>query len=108
MKLCDEVVSSCDEHPAFGKERSTRPGIYGCGNLGAAAKDIRDGIVDLGGRQKVAVSAPGSVMSPVAVKVRGQQPTATLLANGKVLIAGGSVGDFGGSAKRQRPNNPKR
>src|SRR5215471_6296256 len=37
------------------------------------------------------VSASGPPVKP------GEQPTATLLANGKVLIAGGTWGDFGGS-----------
>jgi len=37
------------------------------------------------------ISASGAPVKP------GEQPTATLLANGKVLIAGGTWGDFGGS-----------
>jgi hypothetical protein len=37
------------------------------------------------------VAASGPPLKP------GEQPTATLLANGKVLIAGGTWGDFGGS-----------
>jgi hypothetical protein len=39
----------------------------------------------------IGISASGPQVKP------GEQPTATLLANGKVLIAGGTRGDFGGS-----------
>jgi hypothetical protein len=39
----------------------------------------------------VDISASGPAVKP------GEQPTATLLANGKVLVAGGIWGDFGGS-----------